>query len=277
MKRSLGLSLGLFVLMGSISSTQGISIKSADVQFGVAVVEGRASTNATIFWEGNPVTNANGKNGGFKVFGFVPADCVGTLSDGVATIDVPLAPCVVVAAASVPQTGQLASYDSNTPQSDDGAVQAGVPSPNPRFADNLNGTITDNLTGLIWLKNAGCHTLFTDWQTALNDVVELNTTGMMTGNNCGDTSNGGTSQTDWRLPNVRELLSLFDYGVNPSPAPALPTDHPFINFPSSIFWSSTTFANNTTVAWWVSSADGSVSRSFKTGTQLRVLPVRAGL
>jgi hypothetical protein len=32
----------------------------------------------------------------------------------------------------------------------------GVAWPNPRFTDNSDGTVTDNLTGLIWLKNANC-------------------------------------------------------------------------------------------------------------------------
>ena len=27
-------------------------------------------------------------------------------------------------------------------------------SPSPRFTDNNDGTVTDNLTGLVWLKNA---------------------------------------------------------------------------------------------------------------------------
>ena len=29
----------------------------------------------------------------------------------------------------------------------------GIASPNPRFTDNSNGTVTDNLTGLVWLQN----------------------------------------------------------------------------------------------------------------------------
>jgi len=36
---------------------------------------------------------------------------------------------------------------------DDGDVRAGVASPNPRFTDNNSGTVTDNLTGLVWIKN----------------------------------------------------------------------------------------------------------------------------
>ncbi len=52
--------------------------------------------------------------------------------------------------APVPQTGQTISYATG----DDGALQKGVALPSPRFTDNGNGTVTDNLTGLIWLKNA---------------------------------------------------------------------------------------------------------------------------
>ncbi len=39
---------------------------------------------------------------------------------------------------------------------DDGDLQTGVVLPEPRFTDNGNGTITDNLTGFLWTKDAGC-------------------------------------------------------------------------------------------------------------------------
>ena len=52
--------------------------------------------------------------------------------------------------APVPKTGQTAS---SVPK-DDGALKKGVAWPTPRFTDNGNGTVTDNLTKLIWMKNA---------------------------------------------------------------------------------------------------------------------------
>src|SRR2546423_12445159 len=64
------------------------------------------------------------------------------------------------AAAHLPKTGQKECYDvkgkvvSCKGTGQDGDYQAGVPLPEPRFTDNQNGTITDNFTGLIWLKNA---------------------------------------------------------------------------------------------------------------------------
>jgi hypothetical protein len=151
-----------------------------------------------ILWEGTIVTKAN-KGGNFSFSGVVPADCIGTLSDGT-PIEVALLNCTPVALiqAPVPQTGQIISYDANTPPRDDGALQKGVVLPNPRFTDNGNGTITDNLTGLIWLKNANCigtaNTSFdlddtpgdgmVTWQHALDFVAYINNGTY----NCGDTS-----------------------------------------------------------------------------------------
>ncbi len=47
-------------------------------------------------------------------------------------------------------TGQVTSYAAG----DDGGFQAGEPWPSPRFIDNGDGTVTDQLTGLMWLQNA---------------------------------------------------------------------------------------------------------------------------
>ena len=52
--------------------------------------------------------------------------------------------------APVPKTGQTVMYRSQ----DDGDLQKGVAIPSPRFVDNGDETVTDNLTGLVWLKNA---------------------------------------------------------------------------------------------------------------------------
>ena len=136
----------------------------------------------------------------------------------------------------VPKTGQTKCYETGDPADEipcggtgqDGDLQRGFSSPNPRFTDNGNGTVTDNLTGLMWLKNANVPNAGRNWATALSDVVQLNTNGTMNGNNAGDTSNGGSHQTDWRLPNVRELFSLIDFGQF---NPALPSGHPFTGFP----------------------------------------------
>lgn len=207
MRRLLGLAVGIISIISLASTAEAINISSASVQNGLAAVSGgKAASNSSISWEGGIVTKAN-KNGGFSFsFGVVPADCVGTLSDGVSTIDVSLSNCTPVTAtlAPVPKTGQTTSYAAG----DDGALQKGVALPTPRFTDNSNGTITDKLTGLVWLKKADCSQFLPTFGQALADVASLNTNGTMNGNNCGDTSNEGSHQTDWRLPNIRELFSL---------------------------------------------------------------------
>ncbi len=101
--------------------------------------------------------------------------------------------------APVAKTGQTTSYAAG----DDGDLQKGVTPPSPRFTDNGDGTVTDNLTGLIWLQDVACLWGGGDWATVLDTCNNL------ANGDCGlgDDSIPG----DWRLPNVKELLSLVDY------------------------------------------------------------------
>ena len=86
--------------------------------------------------------------------------------------------------------------------------------PTPRFTDNNNGTVTDNLTGLIWTKNANGFLKY--WADALSLANSLKS---------GDAGlTDGSKAGDWRLPNLQELESLIDYGSND---PALPAGPPF--------------------------------------------------
>ena len=64
--------------------------------------------------------------------------------------------------ANVWKTGQTTDYYS----SDDGKLQKGVAWPDPKFTDNGNRTVTDNLTGLTWLKDTNCFSSMA-WQNAL--------------------------------------------------------------------------------------------------------------
>jgi hypothetical protein len=136
------------------------------------------------------------------------------------------------AAIELPQTGQTASYGA----SDDGALQEGVAWPSPRFTDNGNGTVTDNLTGLLWLKNANCFGPVA-WTAALTDA-----NGLATGA-CGLTD--GSTAGEWHLPNRKELMSLIDYSRS---SPALPSGDPFTSVQSG-YWSSTTSAFNALGVW----------------------------
>ena len=109
-----------------------------------------------------------------------------------------------LAGPALPASQDRADDDSNRIQRATTApCRRGVAWPNPRFTDNSNGTVTDNLTGLIWLKNANCFGTQT-WANALSAANTLNS------GECGLTD--GSAEGDWRLPNVREQQSLIDYG-----------------------------------------------------------------
>jgi hypothetical protein len=135
--------------------------------------------------------------------------------------------------APVPKTGQTQAYAAG----DDGDLHKGVASPTPRFINNNNGTVTDNLTGLIWMQNANAFGVKKNWAEALSAAATV-------ANGIGGLTDG-SQPGDWRLPNVREFLSLIDYGRS---NPALPENHPFTEVRSYFYWSSTS-APDPTKAW----------------------------
>ncbi len=164
--------------------------------------------------------------------------------------------------ASLPRTGQTTSYASG----DDFAALKGVAWPGTRFTDNLDGTVTDHLSGLIWLKNAGCFTPAV-WSTALTAANQL-ASGV-----CG--LSDGSIAGQWRMPNANELESLVDVS---RANPAVSAGSPFTNInPVNAYWSSTTYtagpgnamAIRFTDGRWINGADagdGSFSNTKATST-----------
>jgi len=137
-------------------------------------------------------------------------------------------------------------------------LQEGVGWPSPRFTDNGNGTVTDNLTGLMWTKDAFPAGSTKTWQGAL-DYVKTVTTG---------------GYTDWRLPNRKEIRSLVDYSHY---NPALPQGHPFTNVQSiRRYWSSTSFPSTAAKGVWLGNMiNGACGENDKTDVD-NVWPVRCG-
>ena len=162
--------------------------------------------------------------------------------------------CAPNGPAPVPKTGQSTPYY----WLDDGWYQKGVAWPNPRFTDNRDETVTDNLTGLMWTKNAQQILGYKTWSEAITACNDLDYAGY----------------TDWRLPNVRELQSLIDHGKG---NPALPLGHPFTSILNVDYWSSTTYFLNSGLAWYVYMIIGKVDIKVKSSdNSCCVWPVRGG-
>jgi hypothetical protein len=170
---------------------------------------------------------------------------------------------------NLPDTGQTKCYDSsgneitcaNTGQ--DGEDRAGISWPSPRFivTGQSEECIMDNLTGLMWAKNANLDGA-TIWADALSDIASLNNSGGL----CG--------YTDWRLPNINEIESLVNPGESSGAAQWLNAQG-FTNVQSNHYWSSTTYAVNSSYKWSLNMADGEVYRMEESKAfPLGIWPVR---
>ena len=167
---------------------------------------------------------------------------------------------------SVSRTGQTIRFTDF----DDGYyVNLGVGTawPSPRFTNNGNGTITDNLTGLIWLEKPN----YNSTGGATGDATWLNALSF-----CSSLADGFCGLTDrskagaWRLPNYRELLSLLDLGYDHSALPDTmgtgqwSNGDAFSDVQPSTYWTSTTYAGDQNAAWAIDLGSGKAQYDQKT-------------
>ena len=166
----------------------------------------------------------------------------------------------------LPQTGQITCYSSsgdiiqcdNTGQ--DGDFIAGVSWPVPRFQlDKSRACIIDNLTGLMWSRQAWNLTSYTSWATSvLNPPTAFFQCGF----------------SDWRLPNINELQSLINFEEDNNVEWLTSKGFYFLNVLPKKYWSSTSDAISPEVnAWIMDMVDGSVVAESKTANGL-IWPVR---
>ncbi|CAK8719565.1 Adhesin [Candidatus Electronema halotolerans] len=116
--------------------------------------------------------------------------------------------------------------------------------PDSQLVDNGDGTVTDSKTSLTWKKcvegfsgddcGSGTPDTFT-WQEALQQSSVVNNSG------------GFAGHTDWRLPNINELISLVEEQCS---NPAINLNR-FPNTPSSVVWSGSPYAGYSVYAWYV--------------------------
>jgi len=167
----------------------------------------------------------------------------------------------------LPQTGQITCYNATgdallacDDTGQDGDFLAGVAWPVPRFEVDATGAcITDNLTGLMWSRNAWNLTHQTSWAVAvLNPPTAFLTCGFF----------------DWRLPNINELQSLINFEEPNNVQWLISQGFFFLNVFPIVYWSSTSAADAPeSNAWNIDMVDGSVIKESKLATYF-IWPVR---
>jgi hypothetical protein len=119
----------------------------------------------------------------------------------------------------------------------------------PRFVDNDDGTVTDTVTNLTWLKNADCY-------GGQSWIAAISLPGSLQLDECDLFE---WPEGDWRLPTKEEFQGIgtdppttWDVG-SPSVTWTMP-GAPFVNVRPGPYWSSNTYDNNS--AWFVEMHDG---------------------
>ncbi len=136
---------------------------------------------------------------------------------------------------------------------------ASIPATTPtnRFTINKNGTVSDTKTGLMWKTcsegqsgtdcSGGSAATYT-WQLALQQAQTINNGG------------GFAGYSDWRVPNVKELLSIVEEQcIEPSINLTVFPNTPYLN----VFWSSSPSADFSGNAWYVGFYGGGSDYGFK--------------
>jgi hypothetical protein len=119
------------------------------------------------------------------------------------------------------------------------------------YRDNGDGTVSDNVTGLMWQRADDGE--LRNWEAALAYCEGLELAG----------------HDDWRLPNVRELESIVDRSrYNPSIDPVFACR-------SSCYWSGNTYASDPDYPYCVGFFNGYVNWLYKR-YHLNVRCVRGG-
>jgi Protein of unknown function (DUF1566) len=193
------------------------------------------------------------------------------------------------AAIDFPATGQTTAYPADKKDGitglvavpDDGTVQAGA---TLSYTDNGDGTITDNNTGLMWEKkgdNGGLHDKDNGYtwsgtgsqETIWDWLDDVNAEG----------GTGFAGYNDWRIPNAKELESLVNFQSG-SPMTSAAFNNNCVAGVAvltgsctsvSNYFSSTTWARSTSMAWGVNFYRGDLS-PYEKVSWVRARAVRGG-
>lgn len=115
----------------------------------------------------------------------------------------------------------------------------------PSYTNNNDGTITDNCTGLMWKRCSEGQTYNAETGNCDDSASTYTWENALT--QCEGLTFPSGSYSDWRMPNIKELLSIVNYEASGS-EPAINTTY----FPSTVsdyYWSSTSRFNVRNLVW----------------------------
>jgi hypothetical protein len=204
---------------------------------GTATGGAATSTGGITSTGGTVATGGTGASGGV-VDGGTPSPTGGTTANGCSTCSIGL----------VCERYDNACLDPNWDEwpipNDQADVTAGAPNLES-YTDNGDGTVTDNVTGLMWQQSRASATY--TWANAVAYCPTLTLAG----------------HSDWRLPSVVELVSIEDFGQRPSINGTY-----FPNTPADYFWSSSPVAGSPSNAFFVNFGAGGTNTWGVSGTYL---------
>ena len=167
------------------------------------------------------------------------------------------------AGCAFPDTNQSGSYTATFGEDHDYSSSVSTMSFTIHNPVGISSVTVDNRTGLMWVTNPQTDAGFKGAQTWASALTS-----------CTVTLNGMAyaGYMDSRLPKVRELMSIVDYGA--AAAPRINTTA-FPGTVSSYYWTSTTYVPSTLYAWHVYFSFGFADNNLKT-TSAYVRCVRGG-
>lgn len=138
-----------------------------------------------------------------------------------------------------------------------------------RWCDNLNGTVKDMYTGLIWLQDASWGGQYPWWDSTQSTTTAFDRIDQLKTGNPASFTESVDFYKDWRLPTMRELSLL---GDKTEPV-SFKSPRFFINVKDAYYWSSSTYSSESTWAAGISSYVW-LSASYKISKN-NVWPVRS--
>jgi len=138
--------------------------------------------------------------------------------------------------ANLPDTGQTQSFTATFGEDSDYTLNP------PSFLDHGDGTVTDNVTGLIWQRADGGEMTWENAAAYANSLVLA-------------------GQSDWRLPTAHELFGILNHGAR---NPALNTNV-FTPTAAQYWWSRDVQPTDSNRVW-VANAGGGIGPHPKTET-----------